>query len=626
MLYDFHKTQSTKKPGSVYATYLIYGIKKTVQHQNGNAMDIDLPSSLPDADPDDDDDEVPSYTLALVQEDRLADALRDYETISSIHVYSVGPHPAKDLTLLVDAAQAALAIKDDAKKPRPRTIVNSHVRRRERRGPGLKAAAAAVPVKQESKAKAAPTKAATVKPAPAPAPAAAPAKPKEESKSTTPATEPEAPAAAAPTKKPAPSLKRNTSAASGIMQAFSKAASLPKKAKTAEKATPVETPVVLSDDGEDDDDDVPLPKPSAASSRKGRKEREEELRRMMEEDEDEDMEEKAESPAPEEEEEEPMAEEEPLVKAEAAKEEEKEIVTTTGDGRRRGKRRVMKKKQIMDDQGYLGKLLLPTPATVWLRNMDTDVLSSQSPFRNPHGSRSPKMRLRQPPSRSPRLRARRHPQRPGKGKSLRLRDKATSCRSSPRSSVWFTLPCRHLRLSIRTRLPKVLEEESTTTIWYTSPTNRKTRYFLSFLSLFLHLILVATTSCLSLCMAPVVLPHHCIVSISISSISSVWLSKELKQADGEDKKTDSWRGKPTSAANTFLSLRLGLWPLFSTPSPFYDRPHTYTCQYCRRQCPYPTPLSCRTLSSIRYRGSDLHTVLPVDLRVCQSFGRAGGVS
>ncbi|CCC08290.1 hypothetical protein SMACR_01838 [Sordaria macrospora] len=349
MLHDFHKTQSTKKPGSVYATYLLYGIKKSIHHQNGNAMDIDLPSSLPDADPVDDDD-VPSYTLALVQEDRLADVLRDYETVSSIHVYSIGPHPAKDLTLLVDAAQSALAIKDDVKKPRPRTIVNSHVRRREIRGSGFKAAAAA-PIKQESKAKAAPTKTAPAKPSPAPAPAAAPAKPKEESKSATPATEPEAQAAAA-TKKPAPSLKRNTSAVSGIMQAFSKAASLPKKAKTSAKSTPAaeDTPVVLSDDGEDDDDDVPLPKPGATSSRKSRKEREEELRRMMEDDEDEDMEDKADSPAPEEEE--PVVEE-PSAKAEAAKEEDKEIVTTTGDGRRRGKRRVMKKKQIMDDQGYL---------------------------------------------------------------------------------------------------------------------------------------------------------------------------------------------------------------------------------------------------------------------------------
>ncbi|KAK3503081.1 DNA polymerase subunit Cdc27 [Neurospora crassa] len=348
MLYDFHKTQSSKKPGTVYATYLLYGIKKSVQNQNGNAMDIDLPSSLPDADPVD-DEEVPSYTLVLVQEERLADVLKDYETVSSIHVYSIGPHPAKDLTLLVDAAQSALAIKDDAKKPRPRPIVNSHVRRRERKGLGLKAAA---PAKQESKAKAAPTKTASAKPAPAPAPAAAPAKPQEESKSTAPAMEPEAPTAT--TKKPAPSLKRNTSAASGIMQAFSKAASLPKKAKTSEKSTTAaeETPAALSDDGEDDDD-VPLPKPGAQSTRKSKKEREEELRRMMEDDEDEDMEETADSPAPEEEEEEEPVVEEPPAKAEVAKEEEKEIVTTSGDGRRRGKRKVMKKKQIMDDQGYL---------------------------------------------------------------------------------------------------------------------------------------------------------------------------------------------------------------------------------------------------------------------------------
>lgn len=431
MLYDFHKTQSSKKPGTVYATYLLYGIKKSVQNQNGNAMDIDLPSSLPDADPVD-DEEVPSYTLVLVQEERLADVLKEYETVSSIHVYSVGPHPAKDLTLLVDAAQSALAIKDDAKKPRPRTIVNSHVRRRERKGLGLKAAA---PAKQESKTKAAPTKTAPAKPSPAPAPAAAPANPQEESKSAAPAMEPEAPTAT--TKKPAPSLKRNTSAASGIMQAFSKAASLPKKAKTSEKSITAaeETPAALSDDGEDDDD-VPLPKPGAVSTRKSKKEREEELRRMMEDDEDEDMEETADSPAPEEEEEEEPVVEEPPAKAEVAKEEEKEIVTTSGDGRRRGKRRVMKKKQIMDDQGYLGKLHLITRPPYDQSHMDTDV-SSQSPYRNLLGSPSPRMRLRQPPNQSPRLRTRRHPRRPGKRRSLRPRGRVTSCRSSPRNSLWL---------------------------------------------------------------------------------------------------------------------------------------------------------------------------------------------
>lgn len=41
------------------------------------------------------------------------------------------------------------------------------------------------------------------------------------------------------------------------------------------------------------------------------------------------------------------------------KEEPQETVTVT-DGRRRGRRRVMKKKTVQDEEGYLGKFVLPS--------------------------------------------------------------------------------------------------------------------------------------------------------------------------------------------------------------------------------------------------------------------------
>ena len=138
------------------------------------------------------------------------------------------------------------------------------------------------------------------------------------------------------------------------MQSFAKAASKPKKEKPSQPAAPSaaedSSMQVLSDDGEDDSAPMPEPKESDAA-RKSRKDRQEELRRMMEEDSEEEPE-KEDTPMEEPEEETPVPEPEKQEEPEPA-----EVVSSTGDGRRRGKRRVMKKKTVMDEQGYLGKLL-----------------------------------------------------------------------------------------------------------------------------------------------------------------------------------------------------------------------------------------------------------------------------
>lgn len=73
MLYDFHKWQNGKRPGSVHATYLVYGTKKEEhagsQPQPNQGDDIDMMSSMPE--PEESDDVVPVSTLSLVAEDKL---------------------------------------------------------------------------------------------------------------------------------------------------------------------------------------------------------------------------------------------------------------------------------------------------------------------------------------------------------------------------------------------------------------------------------------------------------------------------------------------------------------------------------------------------------------------------
>ncbi|KAK0636893.1 DNA polymerase subunit Cdc27 [Bombardia bombarda] len=336
MLYDFYKSQNDRRPGAVHATYLVYGVQKGAgisrSWKSSADGDVEMASSLPEVDPI--DDPVSTYTLSLVQEDRLEAALADFESVSSIHVYSVGPNPVKDFSLLADVAQEVFGLRNDDDPKTSATIRNRRVVRKER------PADVAPPARQDLQ-----------KPAlPKSAPAAAAAKVKEEIKPTKPLDSEKTAAPSSQAKNPTPALKRGGS--SGIMHAFSKAKV--KKAETSQPATLSgdEVQQALSDDGEDDDDeDLPLPKPRGIFGRKTKKEVDEELREMMEKDDDED--EKVDSAEEEAEEVEEPMEDAPEPEQPPVKEEPAEVVTTSGDGRRRGKRRIMRKKQIMDDQGYL---------------------------------------------------------------------------------------------------------------------------------------------------------------------------------------------------------------------------------------------------------------------------------
>lgn len=86
MLYDFHKWQTGKRPGSVHATYLVYGTKKEQQAisqpQPSQDQDVDMMSSLPQ--PEEEDDVVAVHTLSLVPEDELKGPLDSIAMIDQV--------------------------------------------------------------------------------------------------------------------------------------------------------------------------------------------------------------------------------------------------------------------------------------------------------------------------------------------------------------------------------------------------------------------------------------------------------------------------------------------------------------------------------------------------------------
>ncbi|KAJ0354721.1 hypothetical protein COL154_011649 [Colletotrichum chrysophilum] len=67
MLYEFHRSQNAMRPGTIHATYLIYGIRKVENVQEDG--DVEMTSSPPDVEPLSED--VVTYSLSLVPGDRL---------------------------------------------------------------------------------------------------------------------------------------------------------------------------------------------------------------------------------------------------------------------------------------------------------------------------------------------------------------------------------------------------------------------------------------------------------------------------------------------------------------------------------------------------------------------------
>lgn len=305
-------------------------------------------------------------------------ALAGYQKVTSIHVYSLSPHPQKDLSPLSDLSTqvSGYKTKEDsiAMAKKYGIIVNPQVRRRDRKGraPAPAPAPAQAPTVTKPTIKQEPSKSTVAKNAkPEPATKASFFAPKLKQETSDASSKDSTPASSAPgQKKSAPPLKRGGSGS--IMQSFAKAK--PPKPKPEPKKEE-DTTMALSDDGEAGDDDMPVSKKPAVdteSIRKAKKEREEALRRMMEEDDDEEEEVPSEK---DDEEMEEAPEPEPEPQPEEKKEEPAEVVSSAGNGRRRGKRRVMQKKRIVDDQGYMGAL----PFNVYFYASTTNSLISHDP-------------------------------------------------------------------------------------------------------------------------------------------------------------------------------------------------------------------------------------------------------
>lgn len=367
MLFDFHRKQNAKKPGSVHATYLITGTRtppKPQQQANAESQDGDdtvmqssLPipnSSAPQA-PEDDVEPTPVRSVLLVKEEHLSQAKATFEKITGIHVYSLAAGGLSDLNSLTECNRK-IAVECASEDPllawkQYGTIQNPNVKRRTQIRPPPP------PPASTSNTKEAPAKA---KPAPTLEKQATKAstEPEPNSAKATPVPEKNTDATKKKTATKPATLKRD---ASSIFKSFAKGANKAKQpASTESSAAPSPAPVPTAAEDEsmggmsDDDFDSAAGDEEIevdAGTGRSKKDREADLKAMMDVD-DEEMEDADDGASdnaidtPKEEEKEDSQE--------STKEEPKETMTVE-NGRRRGRRRVMKKKTVKDDEGYLGK-------------------------------------------------------------------------------------------------------------------------------------------------------------------------------------------------------------------------------------------------------------------------------
>lgn len=179
MLDEFYKHENCKREGSVHATYLLAGVKKqelqksaTNGHTNGAHQGAGIPPSSPPpftssmVEPSQQDSEsgneerttVPTKTIVLVREEALNAVKEQYETITSLHIYSLSPHPVQDLASLTDVGRALFAEVFVAEDPLAYNnvygvIKNSRARRRKDKRPVVAPTSKSTfqPVEEENK-------------------------------------------------------------------------------------------------------------------------------------------------------------------------------------------------------------------------------------------------------------------------------------------------------------------------------------------------------------------------------------------------------------------------------------------------------------------------------------------
>lgn len=385
MLYEFHRIQNGKRPGSVHATYLICGARKAEEsqtnavHPQQNGADVEMgdafmSSSLPEPESQSPSDDILITSVTLVVEEQLQAIKAQYSRIDSIHVYSLEPGPIKNIQLLSDCTRRLVeaSAKDDPFETWKQygTIHNPNAKRRS----GVKP-----PQPPQRPPPSGPSK-----------PAQSDKGPSNASSSGTKPTESNRPVSSEKDSgkndskaSKAPAQKRDSSS---LFKSFAK--TKPPEAKrdesTSESSSRVENAKTDEEEmkdssGDEDSELAALPEASKEnkekvdSEKKAKAEREARLREMMEEEE----EEEESKPDVDEGmsvyfkdsflymltlvpgidiEMEDVAEQQAAVASSTKTEPEQvaqETKVTTASGRRRGRRRVMKKKHFKDAEGYM---------------------------------------------------------------------------------------------------------------------------------------------------------------------------------------------------------------------------------------------------------------------------------
>lgn len=381
MLFEFHQKENKKKSGSVYATYMLAGTKK-VQRIHGHGApkvtngDIPMPSSPPlppssmpaasqATEQLEEASSVPVKTISLCREEDLDSVKAQFETITSIHIYSLSPGRMPDLQALTDNGRSIFADHHAKQDPLIHNkdygiVQNLHVRRRKGKRPlNVTAPQAKVqPAKEEKRSS-------TIKQE----------HKKEDTPSSRPSSRDSTTTQESTSKSKQPTLKRD---GSSLFKAFAKQGNKPKlehkdtSASAASSNADAKMGGMDDEEGQSEDEAIFLDtgtvksKKRPADVKKEKEERQAKLRKMMEDDEDEETEVPKVEDAVEDSEIVPTevsgkdaiapdgdADNVDWSDSDTESKENKKEETNTEPKRRRGKRKVMKKRTMKDEEGFL---------------------------------------------------------------------------------------------------------------------------------------------------------------------------------------------------------------------------------------------------------------------------------
>ncbi|MCJ1259830.1 hypothetical protein MMC24_007669 [Lignoscripta atroalba] len=364
MLFDFHKQQTSKKAGSVHATYLVSGLRQTPQptemndsHRNeGEDAHIQSSPFMSSSTPHEEQEgEPPSLSVVtLAREEDLEVVKAGYRNIRSVHIYSLELNSVQNLQTLSDCTREIYlncANEDPLVAGKQYGMIqNPRVKRRT--GPRPSITSTLPTAASKAFIQPAVKNTTTAIESPKDSTGASPEEANLQLKNERPRV-----IAATSSSKP-PRVKREQS---DIFKSFSKPQVKLSRENTDSSVGPSAAPTnpqseqpntqedePMKDASEDEQlvDFVVASKKDTAQNKKSKTEREEQLRKLMD-DEDEPMDTTPDEPLDQ------FGDSKPIDALNSHEESPAESPLVVSGGRRRGRRKVMKKKMLKDDEGYL---------------------------------------------------------------------------------------------------------------------------------------------------------------------------------------------------------------------------------------------------------------------------------